>query len=74
MSIDDIRVLKHAKPFRPFDILTTDGRVVRIPLAHRIALAPSGNSVAGFAEDGSFFLALSEISDVRVRARRKTKR
>ncbi len=72
MSIDDLRVLKHAKPFRPFTIHTKDGRKLRIPLEHRIALAPSGNSVVGFAEDGSFFLLLSEISGVKPRGRRKT--
>ena len=72
MSIDEIRVLKHAKPFRPFDIHTKDGRKLRIPFEHRIALAPSGNRVAGFAEDGSFSLLLSEISGVKLRGRRKT--
>jgi len=72
MSIDEIRTLKHAKPFQPFDIVTRDGRKLRIPFEHRIALAPSGNSVAGFSEDGSFSLRLSEISGVKTRGRRKS--
>jgi len=40
MSIDEIRTLKHAKPFRPFDIVTRDGQVVDIELPIRIALSP----------------------------------
>ena len=74
MSIDDIRVLKNAKPFEPFDILTNDGRVRRIPFPHRIALSPRGESIAGFAEDGSFFLMLSDVIALKPRSRRKTKR
>lgn len=73
MSIEDIRTLKHAQPFRPFDILTTDGRTVRVPLPHRIALSPRGDSVAGFGDDGSFFLMLSEIVTVKARAARRAK-
>jgi len=40
MSIDEIRTLKHAKPFRPLDIVTKDGQVVDIELPIRIALSP----------------------------------
>ncbi len=74
MSIEEIRALKHAKPFRPFDIVTKDGRKLRIPLEHRIALSPRGDSVTGFASDGSFFLLLSDIANVKTGRKRQTKR
>jgi hypothetical protein len=74
VSIEEIRTLKHAKPFRPFDIVTKDGRKLRIPLEHRIALSPRGDSVTGFAVDGSFFLPLSEIAEVKAQSGRRTKK
>ncbi len=73
MSIEDIRTLKHAKPFKPFEMVTKDGRTVRIRLPHHIALSPGGESVAGFGHNGSFFLMLSEIMELRARRKRKSK-
>ena len=74
MSIEEIRALKHAKPFRPFDIVTKDGKKVRIEQAIRIALSPTGDSVAGFARNGSFYLLLSEIAAVRAKRKARRKR
>jgi len=74
MNIEDIRALKNAQPFRPFEILTKDGRVLRIPLPHRIAFSPRGESVAGFADDGSFLLMLSDVASVKPQRGRKPKR
>jgi hypothetical protein len=73
MNIEDIRALKHAQPFRPFEIVTKQGQVHRIALPIRIALAPNGESVAGFADDGSFFLMLSEVAELRTRSKRRNK-
>lgn len=70
--MDQIRALKHAKPFRPFELVTKHGERVYIEQAIRIALSPIGNSVAGYGQDGSFFLMLSDIASVRrCTARRK---
>ena len=71
MSIDEIRALKHTKPFRPFEIITKNGRTVRIEQAMRIALSPTGDSIAGFGRNGSFYLSLSEIAAVRTQGKRK---
>jgi hypothetical protein len=71
MGIDEIRALKHAEPFRPFEIVTKNGRKVHIEQPIRIALSPTGDSVAGFGRDGSFFLPLSEIASVQAKPRRK---
>ena len=73
MSIEEIRALKHAKPFRPFEIVTREGRKLRIPLEHRIALSPKGDSIAGFAVEGSFFLMLSEIAQLKARRGRRAR-
>ena len=73
MSIEEIRELKHAQPFRPFELITTAGRKVRVRLPYHIALAPNGQSVTGFGQDGSFLLMLSEIKELRAKAQRRTK-
>jgi len=73
MSIEEIRTLKHAQPFRPFEILTKNGRKVHIDEAIRIALSPTGESVAGFGRGRSFFLPPGEIAAVPPTTRRKRK-
>ena len=73
MSIEEIRVWKHAQPFRPFAIVRKDGTRLHIEEPIRIALSPVGDSVAGFAREGSFFCPLSQIAEVRAARRRKTK-
>jgi hypothetical protein len=71
VSIDQIRALKHAKPFRPFELVTKDGQRVCIEQSIRIALSPNGDSVAGYGQDGSFFLMLSDIAAVQPRVKRR---
>jgi hypothetical protein len=65
MSIEEIRALKHAKPFRPFALVTKGGERVFIRDSLRIALSPTGRSVAGYGQDGSFFLMVSDIASAR---------
>jgi hypothetical protein len=71
MTIEEIRALKHAKPFRPFDIVTKDGRRLHIEMPIRIALSPTGKSVSGFDPGGFFFLSLGEIAALRLRRGKK---
>jgi hypothetical protein len=73
MSIDDIRTLKHTKPFRPFELVTTGGQRVLIKEPICIALSPTGDSVAGYSPSGSFFLMLAEIAEVRQKKARGRK-
>jgi hypothetical protein len=42
MSIDEIRALRSAQPFKPFDIILRDGTKVQVALPERMALAPNG--------------------------------
>lgn len=73
MSIEDIRALKHAKPFRPFELVTKQGERILISSPIRIALSPTGNSVFVSDRNGSSLLPISEISSVRTLQRRKAK-
>ena len=74
MSIDQIRALKHAKPFRPFELVTKRGERVCIDEPISIALSPTGNSVAGYGQAGSFYLMLGDIDSVRLRTKRRKKK
>jgi hypothetical protein len=74
VSIEEIRALKHAKPFRPFDIVTKTGRTFHVELPIRIALSPTGRSVSGFDPEGFFFLPLNEIASLRLRRVKKKAR
>jgi hypothetical protein len=73
VSIEQIRALKHAKPFRPFELVTKDGQRIYIEQPIRIALSPTGDSVAGYGQDGSFFFMLSDIAAVQPRVKRRRK-
>lgn len=62
MTIDDIRVLKRARPFRPFNIVLNDGRVVWVPGSELIALSPTGKTVAVFEGNAASFLVVERIT------------
>jgi hypothetical protein len=74
MSIEEIRALKHAKPFRPFELQTKDGRRVVIDQPVRIALSPRGDSIAGYGHDGSFYFGISDIVSAIPRGNRRRPR
>ncbi len=42
MSLEEIRALRNASPFRPFDLTLTDGRKIHVARPERIAIAPWG--------------------------------
>lgn len=70
MTIEKIRELCHAEPFRPFTIHFPDGR--KIPVEHPdfVALAPSGRLISVFQKDDSETLIdLMLISDVTIKGR-----
>ncbi len=73
MSIEDIRALKHARPFLPFEIKTKDGQKAVIPEPLRIALSRSGKVVRGFGLDGSFEFLVADIVKLRTRKPKKEK-
>jgi hypothetical protein len=68
MSIEDIRSLKHTDPFRPFSIIMDDGRVVWVAGPERIALSPSGKTVAVYEGDAVSFFALQRMMELQPNA------
>jgi hypothetical protein len=68
MTIEKIRDLYDAKPFRPFLIHLADGR--SIPVVHRefIAHAPSGRTMVVYQPDDSLNIVdLLLITDIEIK-------
>jgi hypothetical protein len=65
MSIEEIRTLKHAKPFQPFDIVMNDGRVLRVALPERLAVSASGQTISVFDGPAADFLEVQRIAALR---------
>lgn len=54
MSIDELRKVREANPFRPFTIRLADGRSYRINHRDYLSLSPVGRTVIVYGEDGGF--------------------
>jgi hypothetical protein len=67
MSIDEIRVYRNAKPFEPFDLVMSDGRVVRVEERMRIAFSPSGKSVSVYQGGAAETVAVAGIAELKAR-------
>ena len=73
MTLEHVRTLYDASPFRPFTLHLADGRA--IPVQHRefLASAPSGRTVIVFQPDDSFnIIDLLLVTDVEVRSEGRT--
>ena len=77
MTIEKIRELCHAEPFRPFKLHFPDGRNIGVQHPDFIALSPTGRMVSVYQPNGSeSIIDLMLVSDVSVkmpRARRNGK-
>lgn len=69
MTIEDIRRLKHTEPFSPFNIVMSDGRTLWIGEAQRIALSPTGKTVAVAQGSAFSFLVVERIARLESNAR-----
>ena len=69
MSIEDIRSLRNAKPFRPFEIVLRDGRVLPVALPERIAIAPWGQ-VGVYVKSTPYAFRIEDVSEVHEPAAR----
>jgi hypothetical protein len=68
MTIEQVRQLYNAVPFKPFIIHLADGR--QIPVKHRefMALSPSGRTIVVYqADDTSNIIDLLLVTDLEVR-------
>jgi hypothetical protein len=69
MTIEELRKVFDAQPFRPFIIHLADGR--NIPVQHRefLASAPVARTVVVYQPDGSFnIIDVMLVTDVEVKA------
>ena len=69
MSIQELRELRDATPFRPFSIHLADGRA--IPVCHRdfVMSAPNGRTVIVYQPDSSFDIVdVMLVTSLRVKS------
>ena len=46
MTVEELRRLRLAQPFRPFDLLVKDGRRFVVKQPFHMAVSPAGNAIA----------------------------
>jgi hypothetical protein len=69
MTIQEIRRLYEARPFRPFDIHLADGRRIRVSHPEFMATAPAARTAVVYQADGSFdIIDLLSAASLRVPA------
>jgi hypothetical protein len=69
MTIDKVRKLYKAQPFRPFMIHLADGR--KIPVVHPefMASAPTGRTISVYTPDDDFHIIdLQLVTDLEVKS------
>jgi hypothetical protein len=69
MTIDKIRQLYDARPFRPFTLHLADGREIEVEHPEFMARAPSGRTVVIYQPDDSFNIVdLLLVTDLEVKS------
>ena len=53
MTVEELRRMLRAQPFRPFDIHLADGRSLPVPHSEFVAIAPPGRTIGVAHEDGT---------------------
>jgi hypothetical protein len=78
MTIERLRSVHQARPFRPFTLHTADGKKIRIPHPEVLALSPSGRTVViCLSEDNLDIIDVLMIVRIEVSngvARRRSRR
>jgi hypothetical protein len=54
MTIEQLRAVYQAQPFRPFTLHLADGDELRVPHADFLSHSPQGRTLIVYAEDDSF--------------------
>lgn len=69
MTIEQLRNLYQAQPFRPFVIHLADGRGIKVMHREFLALGPGGRTVLVYQPDESFNIVdLQLVTDLEVQA------
>jgi hypothetical protein len=67
MTIDQIRNVHRAQPFRPFAIHVADGRVIEVPHQDFLSHSPTGRTIIVYHGDESFsILDLLLVTELEV--------
>jgi hypothetical protein len=67
MTIENLRTLHQARPFRPFAIHAADGRSFPVPQNEFLAYDPEGHTILALRTDGTFsILDLSLVTELEV--------
>jgi hypothetical protein len=75
MTVDQVREFHNAVPFQPFVITLTDGRSIGVEDADRIAMTPSGHTIAVVVGKKALELfELSRVTGLKLRGNRAQKR
>jgi hypothetical protein len=54
MTIEQLRTVWQARPFRPFTLYLADGEKLRVPHADFLSHSPNGRTLIVYGEDDSF--------------------
>jgi hypothetical protein len=74
MNIQELQRLRSEKPFRPFRVLTSDGRSYNVVHPEVLGQTPSGRIITiGLSDDSTVSLDLLHISAIRRRIRTSRK-
>src|SRR5205823_3725679 len=67
MTIEQLRALHQATPFRPFTIHLADGSQIRVPHREFLSHSPSGRTIIVYHEDDTFsIIDLLLVTELRV--------
>ena len=65
MDIERIRELRNAWPFKPFNLITTDGRKLPVDRSSYLCFSPTKKSIVHSSVGGGFeFIVPTAIQDV----------
>ena len=74
MRIEESRKRYFAAPFRPFDIIMTNGGSVAVEHPEFMALSPKGRSVTVYEDDGALIIDVPVIVALKERSNGARKR
>ncbi len=67
MTVEQLRLMHHAVPFRPFQICLADGRQVVVPHRDFLSYSPSGRTViVHHADDTYSVIDLLLVAELKV--------
>ncbi|HEY2584170.1 MAG TPA: hypothetical protein VGI81_00225 [Tepidisphaeraceae bacterium] len=68
MTVEELRRLRLANPFRPFDLVIDDGRRLAVKKPYHMAISPVGNAIAVTAGESFELLKPQWVKEAIFRA------